>query len=71
MIEPPPALFLKQMEVVFRYAVITAQMPLWLAPAILNPVDVMFLFGKFFGLIEPKMAARRVAKQNSETTIIS
>jgi hypothetical protein len=43
------------MEVGFRYAVITAHMPLCLVPEILNPVDVIFLFDEFFGMIDPNM----------------
>jgi hypothetical protein len=55
MIEPPFTLFEKQKEVGFRYAVITAHIPLCLVPEILNPVDVIFLFGEFFGMIDPNM----------------
>jgi len=55
MIEPPLTLFEKQKEVDFWYAVITTHMPLCLVPEILNPVDVIFLFGKFLGMIDPNM----------------
>jgi len=54
-IEPPLALFEKQMEVDFWYAVITAHMPLCLVSEILNPVYVIFLFDEFFGMIDPNM----------------
>jgi hypothetical protein len=43
------------MEVVFRYAVITAHMPFCLIPEILNPVELVFLFGKFLRMIDPDM----------------
>ena len=55
MIEPPFTLFEKQIEVGFRYAVVTAHMPLCLVPEILDPVNVILLFGKFFGMIDPNM----------------
>ena len=48
MIKPALTLFEKQLEVCFRYAVIKAHIPLCLVPKILNPVDVVFVFSKFF-----------------------
>jgi len=45
MIESLLTLFVKQIEVGFRYAVVTVHMPLCLVPDILDPVDVVFLFG--------------------------
>jgi hypothetical protein len=68
MIEPPFTFFEKRIEVGFRYAVVTAHMPLCLAPDNLDPVDVVFLFGKFFAMIDPNRVTRRAAKQNSDTS---
>jgi hypothetical protein len=45
MIESLLTLFVKQIEVGFRYAVVTVHMPLCLVPDILDPVDMVFLFG--------------------------
>jgi hypothetical protein len=47
MIEPPFTFFEKQIDMGFRVAVVTAHLPLCLVPDILDPVDVVFLFGQF------------------------
>ena len=43
-IEPPVTLFPKPIKTVSRDAVEAAQMPLGLAPKVLNPVDMMTSF---------------------------
>ena len=59
MIEPPFAFFQEQIEVLFRHAVVTPQVPFSLVPKILNSVDVAFLFDECLRMINANMSELR------------
>jgi len=50
------------MEVGFRYAVVTAHVPLSLVPKVLNAVDMAFLFDECFRMIDTDVVELRAAR---------
>ena len=43
------------MEMVLCDAIVTSQMPFSLVPEVLDPVDVISVFGKQFGMVDADM----------------